>query len=144
VGRVLATPLHNFATPLLRYEVGDYAEVGVDPCPCGRGLPVIRRVVGRARNLLRLPDGRRIWPSVGILAIAETSPIRQAQVVQDSPDHVELRYVADRALTADEATAVRQILLDRLGHPFDLSLARLAEIPRSAGGKFEDFLSLLD
>ena len=46
VGRVVVTALHNFAMPLVRYELGDYAEVGA-PCPCGRGLPVIKRIVGR-------------------------------------------------------------------------------------------------
>ena len=33
VGRVVITALHNFATPLIRYELGDYAEVG-EACPC--------------------------------------------------------------------------------------------------------------
>jgi phenylacetate-CoA ligase len=53
IGRVIVTPLHNFAMPLIRYEIGDYSEVG-PPCACGRGLPVLTRVrrlsgrVGRA------------------------------------------------------------------------------------------------
>ena len=42
IGRLVVTRLHHFATPLLRYDIGDYAEVG-DACPCGRGLPVLRR-----------------------------------------------------------------------------------------------------
>jgi phenylacetate-CoA ligase len=46
VGRVVATPLNNFAMPLLRYDVGDTAEVGA-PCPCGRGLPVLTRIIDR-------------------------------------------------------------------------------------------------
>lgn len=41
IGRVIVTPLHNFATPLIRYEIGDYAKVG-EPCSCGRGLPVLK------------------------------------------------------------------------------------------------------
>jgi phenylacetate-CoA ligase len=48
-GRVLVTDLHNFASPLIRYEIGDQAEVG-EPCPCGRGLPTLRRILGRATN----------------------------------------------------------------------------------------------
>lgn len=56
IGRVIITGLHNFATPLLRYELGDFAEVG-PPCRCGRGLPVLRRILGRMRNRVRLPDG---------------------------------------------------------------------------------------
>ncbi len=55
-GRVVATDLHNFALPLVRYEVGDYAEVGA-ACPCGRGLPVLSRIMGRQRNMLTLPSG---------------------------------------------------------------------------------------
>lgn len=51
VGRVLVTSLHNFATPLVRYELGDYAEAGA-ACACGRGLPVITRIPGRERNRL--------------------------------------------------------------------------------------------
>lgn len=46
VGRVVVSTLHNFAMPLLRYDVGDLAEVG-SGCPCGRNLPVLSRVVGR-------------------------------------------------------------------------------------------------
>ncbi|MDQ7008381.1 MAG: phenylacetate--CoA ligase family protein, partial [Acidobacteriota bacterium] len=61
-GRVLLTTLHNYAMPLIRYEIGDYAELGA-PCPCGRGLPVLRRILGRRRNMLVTPDGRRHWPS---------------------------------------------------------------------------------
>ena len=37
-GRVLVTTLQNFAMPLIRYDIGDYAAFG-EPCPCGRGLP---------------------------------------------------------------------------------------------------------
>lgn len=42
-GRLIATTLHNFAMPLLRYELGLSGELG-GPCPCGRGLPVLTRV----------------------------------------------------------------------------------------------------
>lgn len=45
-GEVVATSLHNFAMPLIRYAVGDRAVAGA-PCPCGRGLATIARIVGR-------------------------------------------------------------------------------------------------
>src|SRR5690606_24093824 len=50
IGRVVLTTLNNFAKPLIRYVIGDYAEVG-PACACGRGLPVINRVIGRVRNM---------------------------------------------------------------------------------------------
>lgn len=61
-GRVVWSSLHNFAMPLLRYAIGDYAEAG-ESCDCGRGFPVLRRIVGRQRNMLVRPDGVRHWPS---------------------------------------------------------------------------------
>ncbi len=39
--------------------------------------------------------------------------------------------------------AVRRTLVHRLGHPFRLDLTSLDTMPRSAGGKYEDFPSLL-
>ena len=48
IGRVVVTPLSNFAMPLIRYDVGDTAEVG-PPCACRRGLPVLTRIIGRDR-----------------------------------------------------------------------------------------------
>jgi phenylacetate-CoA ligase len=142
IGRVLVTPLHAFAMPLLRYDVGDFAEVG-GPCPCGRGLPVLRRIVGRERNLLRLPDGRRVWPVFGISSLAQAAPIRQAQLVQHATDRVELCYAPARPLTPGEEDAVRRVLREHLGDAFRVQLTALAELPRSPRGKFEDFLCLV-
>jgi phenylacetate-CoA ligase len=49
VGEVVVTPLHNFATPFIRYAIGDRAEMG-EPCACGRGLTTIKRVLGRTQQ----------------------------------------------------------------------------------------------
>jgi len=42
IGRVVATPLFNLAGPLIRYEIGDFAEAGT--CECGRSLPTLKRI----------------------------------------------------------------------------------------------------
>jgi phenylacetate-CoA ligase len=57
---VIGTGLYNRAMPLIRYVSGDEVEVSDDqgPCRCGRTLPLVRRVVGRSRDVLRTPDGR--------------------------------------------------------------------------------------
>lgn len=45
-GRVVLTTLQNFQNPMIRYEVGDIATGSLEPCRCGRGLPVLDRVMG--------------------------------------------------------------------------------------------------
>jgi len=123
-GRVVLSTLHNFATPLSRYEIMDYVEMG-EPCPCGRGLPVIRRVLGRQRNLARTPDGRRFWPSFPAEAWMAVAPIRQIQLVQKSLQRIELRYVMPRKLDATEQEALARALRDALGHPYGLHFTRM-------------------
>lgn len=140
VGKVVVTALHNFAMPLVRYELGDYAEVG-EPCPCGRGLPVLRRIVGRVRNTLVAPTGERYWPSFGSRRFAELAPIRQHQFVQKTLETIEARFVTERELTPEEEQKLREHILSRLPCPFELTFTYHDEIPRGAGGKYEDFLS---
>lgn len=139
IGRVVVTPLHNFAMPMLRYEIGDYAEAGA-PCPCGRGLPVIRRVLGRERNLAMTPDGRKYYPSFAAEVWAGIAPIRQIQLVQKAPRRIEVRLAAARDLDAGEKDGLAAALRKSLGHPYEFEFVRLEAIPRAASGKYEDFI----
>jgi phenylacetate-CoA ligase len=143
IGRVLITPLHNFATPLIRYEVGDMAEFG-DPCDCGRGLPVIRKIHGRKRNRLILPGGRSEFPYLGEhgqITSLTGLVVRQFQCIQNSLEEVELKLVIDRPFTKEEEDKVRHHMQKNLGHPFRVIFSYVSEIPKNQNGKFEEFVS---
>ncbi len=142
-GQVVVSTLHNFAMPLLRYASGDYAEAG-EPCACGRGLPVLKRIVGRQRNMLRRPDGVRYWPSFPIEAWRRAAPVLQIQLVQDAIDHIEARVVMPRDFAGDERERLAAVLIDCLGYPFRMTLIRVDSISRGAGQKYEDFVNLLE
>lgn len=138
-GNVVVTPLHNYAMPMLRYAVGDLAEVG-EACPCGRGLPVLRRILGRTRDMLVYPDGRKAWALLGSSSYTSIPEIRQFQIVQHAVDDLEIKIVSDRVLTQDEEAKLRRWMQDRCGHDFPIRITYHDKIPRSAGGKFHDFL----
>lgn len=142
LGRVVITCLHNYATPLLRYEIGDYAVVG-DMCSCERGLPVLTRVMGRQRNMWTLPDGRRIWPMFSSPVWAHLEAVRQLQLVQHSLDHIEARIVGPRPLSPDEEVEFEALLRSQFQFPFRLTLTHLDTIDRTSSRKFEDFVSHL-
>ena len=141
-GRVVVTDLHNFAMPLMRYDIGDYAEVG-PPCPCGRGLPVLKRIAGRVRNMLVSADGKRYFPFFGTRSMPGLEVLRQHQFVQKSLGVVEGRLVTSRPLTGEEEEALRRHVLSRLPAGFEVRLTYCQSIPRSPSGKFEDFVSEL-
>jgi len=139
-GRVIVSVLHNFATPLLRYAVGDHAEVG-EPCDCGRGLSVIKRILGRTRNMATLPDGSKIWPSLRMGGFEKIIPISQFQLVQRSLEHIEVRLVTDVEVTPDQELALEGHVRKRFDFASKVTFTYLDEIPRSATDKYEDFLS---
>jgi phenylacetate-CoA ligase len=142
-GRVLVTDLHNFATPLVRYEIGDWAVPG-PPCACGRGLPTLRRILGRERNLIHKPDGTRHWPLTGFKRFREIAPVIQYQLRQTELERIELRLVTERPLTEAEEEALRSWLQEILDHPFAVDFAYFeSRLPLGANGKFEEFMSLL-
>lgn len=142
IGRVVVTPLHNFAMPLIRYAIGDYAERG-GTSPCGRTLPVISRILGRVRNMLTYPNGTKAWPLFSDNKFRDIAPVRQFRVIQHTLDRLELQVAAERTLTDQDRTALADILRERVRHPFAIDVTEHAEIARGAGGKYEDFRSEL-
>ena len=120
----------------------------VDLAPCGRGLPVIQRILGRTQNMLVMPTGERRWPllsSTNIATMLEIAPqISQYQFLQKSPDLIELRLAVPHPLATDEETRLAEWVRTKLGAPFRVSFAYFDEVPRTEAGKFEDFICEID
>ncbi len=145
VGRVVVTDLHNFAAPLFRYELGDYAEVG-GACRCGRTLPTLRRVLGRRRNLLMRADGSRFLPRAGFESFDEIAAIQQYQVIQHALDDIEFKLVSAEALSPAQVEALAATLREALaGFTGRIRVAQSRDrLPDSRAGKYEDFICKLD
>ena len=141
-GRLVVTDLQNLGTPLVRYEIGDYAEVGA-ACECGRGLPVLARIAGRVRNMLVTADGKRYWPLLGSRKFIEVAPVLHHQVVQVRHDLLEARLVTARPLDASQERQLSEVILAAMPRGMRLEFRYVDSIPRGAGGKFEDFVSEL-
>ena len=137
-GRVVVTSLHNFAMPLLRYDLGDVATVGA-PCPCGRTLPTLERILGRSRNMMRLPGGRSAWPGFPLNTLVELDAIRELKMIQHSLEEIEIEMVLRRALTADEEARLAEAVRTRLRHPFRVRMTAVERIAVGTGQKREDF-----
>lgn len=138
-GTVVLTPLHIFAMPLLRYEIGDLAIVGGGRCGCGRLLPILDAVPGRARDLLMVPSGDLRPPYDGHRAVMQVRAILQHQVVQTSPDQVCFRLVVARPLTPAEEQHVIAVATEAIGGSLRVSIDYVAEITRGPNGKFAEF-----
>ncbi len=146
-GRIAVTALRNPAMPLIRYDTDDMAEVVDGPCPCGRSLPSFGNLIGRYRRYISLPEGSyqlflALRTAINDLPGDAIRDLRQFQVHQYRDGRFELRVVAAAPLPRAFHDGVRaawdQAVDDR---PETLSVVEVEEIPRGAGGKFQDFTS---
>jgi len=142
-GRVVVTPLFNYAMPLLRYELGDFAQVGA-PCLCGRAFPALGRIMGRRRNMLTLADGRSFWPSFSARRLQKIVPMREHQFRQTAPGVIEAWLATEAAITPEQEAAMRDIINAGLPMPFDVRIRCVPEIPRPVSGKYEEFVSAME
>jgi phenylacetate-CoA ligase len=140
-GRILVTSLLNYGTPLIRYALGDIVEVGRS-CACGRGLPVLKQIRGRTKDLIHLPNGERL--QVSFWSVLRTVPkIRQFQVVQTSLETLNLKLVARGRLDESERQCLMGVINDRLVNELQINITYHDEIAREPGGKFMTFKSEL-
>ena len=109
-GNIVITDLFNYGMPFIRYVNGDRAVAGFDLCSCGRGLPLLKQVVGRQLDTLETPDGRKIPGEFFPHLIKDFPAIRRFQVVQETIEQITLKLVVDGgSLTAID----RENLLNR-------------------------------
>lgn len=144
-GRLVVTHLTNFATPFIRYDLGDFGVAG-EPgaCACGRTLPTLTRILGRRRNRLTLPDGRKIFPTFGIWLMAkEFAPagVRRIRCVQRSTRLLEFILLADRRLTPAEEARLREIASGKSAAGFELAVSYSDDPAFWRAGKHEAFFS---
>jgi len=140
LGEVVVTDLNNRAMPLIRYRLGDLAAVDGRTCPCGRGLPTIKDIMGRKLGqYVRTPIGRMLYASSFAYMfeelVASSIPIRQYRIVQESLDHLRI-MVAAPGLPADQRAAIERLVsteLDTLASgSVHCTFEYVDEIPRPA------------
>jgi phenylacetate-CoA ligase len=94
-GRIIVTDLMNQAMPFIRYQVEDIGVPTDRKCSCGRGLPLMDSVTGRAADFLVKRDGTKV---AGVSLIENTLTripgIDQLQIIQESLDLIILNLVA--------------------------------------------------
>lgn len=133
MGDVVTTSFLNPVMPLLRYRPGDQAVRGpAAPCPCGRHLPRVARVVGRLDDVLYVPG--RGWVARLDPVFKGLDGLVEARVVQEALDRVLVQLAAPGADPALEAEVLRR-LRECLGGAVHLRAERVARIPRGPRGK---------
>lgn len=138
---VFCTGFINDVMPLIRYRIGDKVlmpSVEQSCCGCGSNFPVIKKVLGRADDVVRTPDGRRIGRLSGVF---RGYPVREAQFRQHKPDEMELLIVKGDQYSNDTELKILQEIRKRTGPLLKCSIKYVESIERGKGGKMRLVIS---
>jgi phenylacetate-CoA ligase len=130
-GAIIITTTSN--KYIRRYKHGDHIELGT--CTCGRTLQTIKKINGRVRNMMLLPNGDKKWPLVGSLEY-ESFGIKRFKMVQTEIDQLELSIICDY-LGGRESELI-EVVQKWIEFPVNVVIKYVDDFPNY---KFEEFIS---
>lgn len=143
-GTLVATALHNFAMPMIRYVTNDRSALKREECKCGRALPLMEDVATKAEDFLTLKDGRIISPSVLTHPFKPLTTIEESQIIQKSLEEVVVKVVPGPGFVEDHAQLLKHGLQERLGSDVEIHIETVSKLERSSSGKFKWVISHVD
>ena len=132
---LLVTDLHNYGMPFIRYRIGDLGTMADSPCPCGRGLPMIRRIEGRVLEVLRTRDGRAVSPILWRHVLKDVPEVKEFQIQQVSLDEIILSLVLARPLAHQSEILLRHEMAKIFSPSTRLTIKGVEAIPKLPSGK---------
>lgn len=134
-GNIVITDLTNYGMPFVRYVNGDRAIAGLTDCPCGRGLPLLKKVVGRQLDMIDTPDGRSVPGEFFPHLIKDFPSVERFQVVQEETGRVEIRLVLRPEWDDASRARLDEELRKVLGPEIRIEVIAVEDIPLTAAGK---------
>lgn len=142
-GTILATSLHNFAMPLLRYDTGDLATLAGETCTCGRAYPLLSEIVGRSVDILITPDGIKIHGWFFLYIFWEHGEgIKEYQIVQERIDKIVIEIVPCNDFDKKQIDIIKQIIRQK-SEEWIVEFKIVEKIDRTSSGKTKFIINKL-
>jgi phenylacetate-CoA ligase len=131
------TDLWNRAMPMIRYEIGDVVRRAGGRCPSGRGLDRLERVSGRTADFLYRSDGTPVF-GISLLDtyIIHIPGIKQAQMVQENLNRIDVYIVPTPEFGPQTACAVREVIEREFGGETQANVMCVERLQQTARGKY--------
>jgi phenylacetate-CoA ligase len=140
-GEIVITNLWNRAMPLIRYRMGDIGIPSEEYCECGRGLPLMKDLEGRADDFIVLPSGRAVPPTRLIPPFFLTPHVDQFKMIQETPSDIQIQIVPRGTLSEEEERALLNQIRDVFQEPVNIEIEKVEKIQQEGRGKFKAVIS---
>ena len=137
LGEVVATALHAYQMPFLRYRLGDVVRQGRARCPCGQPFSTLSEIRGRRHDYFVWSDGALFHPDRVVVPImeAEAAWFDQYQLIQETHHRVVLRIAPSGPPTADQLAHVEQLARAELPADVAFEIELVESVPPEPSGK---------
>lgn len=144
---LVVTDFYNYKMPLINYRTGDFGEISDRSCCCGRNLPILDNLYGRAYDIIRLRNGKSIHPEAIIYVFedfkADHDVISQFQAVQQNFDFIELFVVALSGWQDKHCEQLIAKMKTNIDPNINFKLTVVEQIQREKSGKMRVVKSLV-
>jgi phenylacetate-coenzyme A ligase PaaK-like adenylate-forming protein len=127
LGRVLVTHLHSYATPFVRYDVGDFATLS-EQCGCGHDGPVLSNIYGRKKRLIKHSDGSVSQFTMGAERILKIVKCDEYRIRQTALNTIEVEIAGTDRLSADQMAGLKSLFKQRAGDQFQIRINVIGNI----------------
>ncbi len=140
-GEIVVTHLATGDFPFIRYRTGDVGVLDDRRCACGRGLPLLKEVQGRATDFVVAADGTVMHGLAVIYVLRDLPGIAAFKIVQETRERVRVLVVPGEGFGEQQTRSIEQGFKARLGDAVEVDVERVAEIPPEKSGKFRYVVS---
>ena len=127
LGRILVTHLHSYATPFIRYDLGDLGTL-TDHCSCAHDGPILSNIIGRNKSLLKHSDGRLTSFHLRGKEIMQLAECAEFRVRQTDINTLVLELGGCEQLTPDKLDAFEELIKGHAGADFSVDVRPVKEI----------------
>jgi phenylacetate-CoA ligase len=140
VSRILVTHLHSYATPFIRYDVGDLGVIS-DTCRCGHDGPTISNVIGRNKSLVKHADGKLTQFRIDSRDIINLAQFREYRIRQTTLDTIVLELSGCDDLTEHQRNSLIELIGHHAGSDFAIDVRNVKDIDWGSSVKRPGFLN---
>ncbi len=140
-GEIVVTHLATADFPLVRYRTGDVGVLGSEPCPCGRGLPVLQEVQGRSTDFVVAADGTVMHGLALIYTLRDLPGVERFRIEQLSLGETVVQVVPGPGFDVAARERIGREFRARLGESVRVRVDEVAAIAPEASGKYRYVVS---
>lgn len=140
--KIIGTNLHNLATPLIRYDTGDIAELQNNSINCDHTFNTIKNVIGRKDQQIITQEGYKI-PTVNFYTMFESfDKISRWQIIQHSLNEIEfiVKIKPENEISDD---LLKMEIYKRLPKSVNIMINRDKYFIQKNEGKINPFISFI-